>query len=314
MLTRRHIRAKVMQAVYAYRQSDMQDIAVARKNLILGIEKIEELYSYQYSLLLAVKDMASARIEARRGKRLATAEDLNPNMRFVENPVFAFLEENKTLRRLAERFSSPWQDRSEYVELCYNEFLQSSEYEEYMQEETPTFIAHKKIVIFLFKKIIAPMEAVADYYEDCHKEWVGDLQVANSMLLKTITDIYEDIPVDEMEIPTLFKDILDRDFAVKLLERTIEKGPSYRPMIEEKLQNWDAERIAMVDFILMEMAVVEFMLFNTIPAKVTLNEYIEVAKEYSTVKSSVFINGVLDRLMESLTKEGKIQKSGRGLM
>ncbi|MBQ1276306.1 MAG: transcription antitermination protein NusB [Flavobacteriales bacterium] len=314
MLTRRHIRAKVMQAVYAYRQSDMQDIAVARKNLILGIETIEELYSYQYSLLLAVKDMASARIEARRGKRLATAEDLNPNLLFVENPVFAFLEENKTLRRLAERFSSPWQDRSEYVELCYNEFLQSSEYEEYMQEETPTFIAHKKIVIFLFKKIIAPMEAVADYYEDCHKEWVGDLQVANSMLLKTITDIYEDIPVDEMEIPTLFKDILDRDFAVKLLERTIEKGPSYRPMIEEKLRNWDAERIAMVDFILMEMAVVEFMLFNTIPAKVTLNEYIEVAKEYSTVKSSVFINGVLDRLMESLTKEGKIQKSGRGLM
>ena len=314
MLTRRHIRAKVMQAVYAYRQSDMQDIVVARKNLILGIEKIEELYSYQCSLLLAVKDMAAARIEARRGKRLATAEDLNPNMRFVENPVFALLENNKTLSRLAERFSSPWKDRSEYVELCYNELLQSSEYEEYMQEEIPTFISHKKIVIFLFKKIIAPMEAIADYYEDCHKEWVGDLQVANSMLLKTIADVYEDTQVDEMEIPTLFKDVLDRDFAVKLLERTIEMGPSYRPMIEEKLQNWDAERIAMVDFILMEMAVVEFMLFKTIPAKVTLNEYIEVAKEYSTVKSSVFINGVLDRLLEGLTKEGKIQKSGRGLM
>ena len=314
MLTRRHIRAKVMQAVYAYRQSDMQDIVTARKNLILGIEKIEELYSYQYSLLLSVKDMAAARIEARRAKRLATHEDLNPNMRFVENPVFALLENNKTLSRLAERFSSPWKDRSEYVELCYNELLQSSEYEEYMQEETPTFISHKKMVIFLFKKIIAPMEAVADYYEDCHKEWVGDFQVANSMLLKTIADIYEDTQVEEMEIPTLFKDILDRDFAVKLFERTIENGPSYRPIIEEKLKNWDSERIAMVDFILMEMAVVEFMLFASIPTKVTLNEYIEISKEYSTVKSSVFINGVLDRLLEGLTKEGKIQKSGRGLM
>ena len=314
MLTRRHIRAKVMQAVYAYRQSDMQDIVTARKNLILGIEKIEELYSYQYSLLLSVKDMAAARIEARRAKRLATHEDLNPNMRFVENPVFALLENNKTLSRLAERFSSPWKDRSEYVELCYNELLQSSEYEEYMQEETPTFISHKKMVIFLFKKIIAPMEAIADYYEDCHKEWVGDFQVANSMLLKTIADIYEDTQVEEMEIPTLFKDILDRDFAVKLFERTIENGPSYRPIIEEKLKNWDSERIAMVDFILMEMAVIEFMLFASIPTKVTLNEYIEISKEYSTVKSSVFINGVLDRLLEGLTKEGKIQKSGRGLM
>ena len=314
MLTRRHIRAKVMQAVYAYRQGGTQDMVTCRKNLIHGLEKIEELYSYQMSLLLSVKDMAAARIEARRAKRLATPEDLNPNMRFVENPVFAMIEENTALKRLMERYGSPWADRSEYVELCYNALLSSSEYEEYMNGETVTYAMHKKMVVFLFKKVIAPMEELAEYYEDCQMDWVGDLQVANSMALKTITDLYEDCNASEMEIPTLFKDILDRDFAMKLMDKTIEYGEGFHGVIEEKLKNWDSERVAMVDFILMEMAVVEFVHFPSIPTKVTLNEYIEISKEYSTVKSNTFVNGVLDRVLVELTAEGKIVKTGRGLM
>mgnify|MGYP002529969724 FL=1 len=143
-------------------------------------------------------------------------------------------------------------------------------------------------------------------------DWSADLPVANTMLLKTLEDVKENQP--DFSIPALFKDASDRQFAIELLEKSLSEGPSYRELIVRKAENWDPERIALVDMILMEMAVTEFVSFPSIPTKVTLNEYIELAKDYSSPKSPVFVNGILDKVLDELNAEGKIHKSGRGLM
>lgn len=313
MLTRRHLRAKVMQALYAYRQSHSQDMAVAEKNLLTGIDRIMDLYAMQTALLFSVVRMADAKIEARRGKRFATPEELNPNMKFVRNPVLAAMEENKKLSEAASKYASSWADRSEYVEAALGQLEASPKYGEYMDSQDDSFGTHKRFAIYVFKNVIAPSDALLDYYEDCNMEWAADIQVANTMLLKTMEDIKEENP-SGFEIPSLYKDEGDREFAVRLLRETEKGSAQYKAMIEQKAENWDSERIAMVDFILMEMAIAEFMSFPSIPTKVTLNEYIEISKDYSTAKSRIFVNGILDRILAWLEADGKIKKAGRGLM
>ena len=312
MLTRRHIRARVLQAVYAYRQGTPGDVAAYSKNFLSGLDKIKDLYAIQASLLQAVVRMAAARIEARRTKLLASPEDLSPNTKFAENPFTALLEENRAYAAGTAKYASMWADHSEFVENVLRHVEESPRYGEYMASADVSFAAHKRFIIHVFKHIIAPDEALSDYYEDCNMDWAADLQVANTMLLKTLEDVKEGEA--DFYIPALYKDRSDAEFARKLLVDTIENGPSWHPLIEAKAENWDPERIALVDFILMEMAITEFVLFPSIPTKVTLNEYIELAKDYSTPKSRVFVNGILDRVREELTAEGKIIKSGRGLM
>lgn len=312
MLTRRHIRAKVMQAVYAYRQGAPGDIPIFCKNFLASIEKIGDLYAMQASLLDAVIRKASAKLEIRRTKHLASPEDRNPNMKFAENPFSALLEKNREFARLSTKYSSLWTDHSEYVENILQKIETSEKYKDYMASGDNSFAAHKHFVLFVFRDIIAPDEALTDFYEDYNMDWAADLQVANTMMLKTLEDVKEGSP--DFSIPLLYKDSGDKDFARELLVKTLENGETWRPLIEQKAENWDSERIALVDFILMEMAITEFMMFPSIPAKVTLNEYIEIAKDYSTPKSKVFVNGILDRVLEELTAEGKINKSGRGLM
>lgn len=312
MLTRRHIRAKVMQALYASRLSAPQDTDTLRKNYLAGIEKINDLYALQASLLEAVVRKAEAKIEARRAKHFASPQERTPNTKFAHNPFTALLGENPAYRRACEKYASLWADHSEYVENLLGAIEASPRYRRYMESGDDSFAAHKALIIYVFRDIIAPDEALSDFYEDCNMDWAADLQVANTMLLKTLEDVKEGSA--DFSIPSLFKDASDRQFALELLDKTLEQGASYREMIVEKAQNWDPDRIALVDMLLMEMAVTEFLSFPSIPAKVSLNEYIEIAKEYSTPKSRVFVNGILDRVLEQLTEEGKIRKSGRGLM
>lgn len=302
-----------MQALYAYRLSHSQDMAVAEKNLLSGINKIMDLYAMQTALLFSVVHMAGARIESRRCKRFATPEELSPNMKFVENPVLAAMEANKKLSDAASKYASSWIDRSEYVEAALGQLEASPKYAEYMASPDDSFGTHKRFAIYVFKNIIAPSDALYDYYEDCNMEWASDIQIANTMLLKTMEDIKGENP-SEFEIPSLYKDDSDREFAVRLLRETEKGSAEYKAMIEQKAENWDSERIAMVDFILMEMAISEFLNFPSIPTKVTLNEYIEISKDYSTSKSRIFVNGILDRILAQLEADGKIKKVGRGLM
>lgn len=312
MLTRRHIRAKVMQALYAYRQSAPQDTAKFRKNFLAGMEKINDLYAMQAALLDAVVRKAEAQLEARRTKHFASAQERTPNRKFAENPFSALLEKNPVFAGACARYGSLWADHSEYVQNILNAIESSPEYHRYMDSADHSFAAHKDFMIHVFRDVIAPDEGLSDFYEDCNMDWAADMQVANTMLLKTLEDVKEGDP--DFSIPSLFKDATDRQFARELLEKTLEEGDSHRELIVRKAENWDPERIALVDMILMEMAITEFLSFPSIPAKATLNEYIEIAKDYSTPKSRVFINGILDRVFEELSAEGKIHKSGRGLM
>lgn len=312
MLTRRHIRAKVMQALYAYRLSAPQDTDTLRKNYLAGIEKINDLFALQASLLDAIVRKAEARIEARRAKHFASPQERTPNTKFAHNPFTALLGENPVYRKSCEKYASLWADHSEYVENLLGAIEASPRYRGYMESGDDSFAAHKALIIHVFRDIIAPDAALSDFYEDCNMDWAADLQVANTMLLKTLEDVKEGSA--DFSIPSLFKDASDRQFALELLDKTLEQGASYRDLIVEKAQNWDPDRIVLVDMLLMEMAVTEFLSFPSIPTKVSLNEYIEIAKEYSTPKSRVFVNGILDRVLEQLTEEGKIRKSGRGLM
>ena len=312
MLTRRHIRARVMQALYACRQSEPQDTDTFRKNFLTGIERINDLYALQASLLDAIVRKAENRLEARRAKHFASPQERTPNRKFAENPFSALLTENPAYARACQKYASLWADHSEYVENLLGAIEATPQYERYMNSADTSFAGHKAFLVFVFREIIAPDDALSDFYEDCDMDWSADLPVANTMLLKTLEDVKENQP--DFSIPALFKDASDRQFAIELLEKSLSEGPSYRELIVRKAENWDPERIALVDMILMEMAVTEFVSFPSIPTKVTLNEYIELAKDYSSPKSPVFVNGILDTVLDELNAEGKIHTSGRGLM
>lgn len=301
-----------MQALYACRLSAPQDAATPRKNFLAGIEKINDLFALQASLLEAIVRKAGAKLEARRTKHFASPQERTPNTKFAANPFSALLEENPKYAQACAKYASVWVDRSEYVENLLEAIEASPRYRQYMDSADASFAAHKSMILYIFREILAPDAALWDFYEDYDMNWSADLQVANTMLLKTLEDVKEGSA--DFSIPTLFKDASDRQFATELLDKALEQGASYRELIVQKADNWDPERIALVDMLLMEMAVTEFLSFPSIPTKVTLNEYIEIAKEYSTPKSRLFVNGILDRVLEQLTTEGKIRKSGRGLM
>ena len=298
-----------MQSLYALGQGGSENVSAEEKKMLAGIDRIYDLFLAQLQLLLAIRDFAARRIENRRQKHLATEQERNPNTKFIENQVLEMIAENPDFVDYANKGISLWKDHGEYVENLWKEIEGSEYYRQYMDNPDRSLGEDKTLVVSVFKHVIAPSDALMDFYEDCQMTWTADYQVANSMVLKMLDDIKNGV-----KLPSLYKDEEDRIFAIDLFEKTAANASRYRELIQAKTQNWDSERIAQIDFILMEMALAEFTEFSSIPTKVTMNEYIEIAKDYSTGKSNVFINGILDKLLGELSEKGMIKKSGRGLM
>jgi N utilization substance protein B len=301
MLGRRQLREKAMQAVYAWKTSgEDADQRAIEKNMLKGVDQIYDLYVYLLNLLLFQKTIAEHKIELAKNKKLATEKDLNPNLKFVENSIFKFLDENLELTGFTSKNKQlAWDLLDTYPNSIYKEIVSSEEYEEYMGNEKNSFEEDKKFIIQIFEKFIAENEDLHEWLEEKNIYWADDLYIANSMAVATLKSfIPKSTPL--FKLFKVYKDESDREFVIDLFRSTIRHSDETRKKIEEKATNWELDRIAVLDLILLQMALTEINHFPNIPPKVTLNEYIELSKSYSTEKSKIFVNGILDRSLKEM--------------
>lgn len=314
MLTRRHIRVKVMQSLYSFHQSQNKNFQVEEKFLQKSMQEMYDLFLLQLKLIIEIKSYSERYLEKSQKKHLATSEDKDPNMKFVNNQVIRILENNNQLEDLLEkRKITHWNRDGEYVAILWEEIRKSDAFEEYMSTRTSSFKEDKEFIIKLLRDFIAPNEKLYDYLEDSKLTWLDDLPLVNTAILKYLNKLKESA-AQEAKLPKLFKSDEDEEFAIELLRKVHIKDEDLSDEMQGKTPNWDKERIAEIDTILIKMAICEFLHFSSIPVKVTINEYLEIAKEYSTPKSSIFINGVLDKLSKEYQEEKRLNKFGRGLM
>lgn len=312
MLTRRHIRVKVMQSLYAYSQSENDNLNLEEKFLLKSMDEMYDLYLLMLDLFVEIKDHVEDYLEKSQQKHLPSEEDVDPNRKFVNNELIALLENNEALRAaLDTRKLNNWKNDDEYVEILWAEIRKSEIFSKYMSTRTSTFKEDKDFVIAIFREIIAPNEKLYDYLEDRKITWIDDLPLVNTAIVKMLQKAS---PGKEQALTRLFKSSDDKEYAIQLFRKTLLNDESLAAEMEGKTPNWDKERIADLDTILIKMAICEFLKFPSIPVKVTINEYLEIAKEYSTPKSSIFINGILDKLSKEYRENGKLNKMGRGLM
>ena len=313
MLTRRHIRAKVMQSVYAFVQSGKDNIDVEQKNMLKSIDDIYDLYILLLDLVVEVvewdkKILNQKKSRLSRKEQILTTNDILANNKFVEK-----LSNSKTLKDEIDYRKLTWKENDEYLQIFLKDIKNSDLYKKYIVRQSFKFKQEKNFIIDLFKEVIAPNEKLHEFIEEKSIAWIGDLAVANTMALRSLTLIFEDSE-DDQHLMKLYKDVTDKEFAVDLYKKTILNAEKFEKLISDKTPSWDSDRIAKLDLIMMEMAVCEFLKFPSIPTKVTINEYLELSKDFSTQKSKIFINGVLDNLWRDLDKNGEIKKTGRGLV
>jgi len=312
MINRRHIRVKVMQSVYAMLQSHNDDIIREEKFLKHSILKLYELYVLNIQLLVEVQKLAAKKMELSKKKILATKEDLKPNTKFIDNKIINTISESISLDGFISLNNiKNWELNDEYVKIIFEELLQSDLYKNYLDTAEQSYKADKAFVINFFKEIIAPNDKLADYFEDHMISWVDDIPFVNTWVVKTLSNQKQD---KVFILGNLYKDTDDEDFVSEIFKKTILKHKEYEKDIEDKTPNWETDRIADIDMILIKMAIAEFINFPSIPTRVTINEYIEISKDYSTEKSSYFINGVLDKISKDFVQNNRIVKIGRGLL
>lgn len=312
MINRRHIRVKVMQSLYAMHQSHNQDIVKETKFIKHSILKMYDLYVLDLLLILEVQQLSDKKMALSKKKILATKEELNPNRKFSHNLLINKIRESVSLQSYLEvNKINYWKEDDEYVKIIYEELIQSDLYKNYLQNEENSFSQDRTFLVDFFTQIIAPNEKLAEYYEDKMIGWVDDIPFVNTWIQRTLSKCKNK---DNFVLGNLYKDHDDEQFVSDLFAKTILNQHLYEQEIAEKTPNWETDRIADVDMILIKMAISEFLHFPSIPVKVTINEYIEIAKDYSTEKSSYFINGVLDKISKDFEKNKKIQKIGRGLL
>ena len=312
MLNRRHIRVKVMQSIYALHQSQSGDLEKEEKFLFYSLESIQDLYLVMISTLLELKKMEEVFLDRSSKKHLVTTEERNPNRKFVDNKLIHLLAESNNISiSLENRKIDNWEVHDDYIQLLLRLIKESDLYEKYMSTRENNFAEDKQFVVDVFTDIIVPNEKLYDYLEDTKLTWIDDIPLVNTEIAKQLKAIKEN---SEIRMPRLYKDVDDKDFAKNLFRKTVLNEKDLAKQYIDKTPNWDTERIAEIDTIILKMAICEFLKFPSIPVKVTINEYLEVAKEYSTPKSSIFINGILDSLVKEYQAKDTLLKTGRGLM
>jgi N utilization substance protein B len=312
MINRRHIRVKVMQSVYALLQSHNDDIIREEKFLKHSVLKMFDLYVLNIQLLVEVQKLAAKKMALAKKKILATASDLKPNTKFIENKVINTIAESISLEsHVALNSLNNWEENSEYVKIIFEELQKSDLYKKYLGTAEDSYNVDKNFVVDFFKEIVAPNEKLAEYYEDKMISWVDDIPFVNTWVVKTLNKQKAN---GLFVLGALYKDKDDEDFVSDLFRKTVLKQAEYEKDISDKTPNWESDRIAEIDMILIKMSITEFINFPSIPTRVTINEYIEISKDYSTSKSSYFINGVLDKISKDFIASNRIVKIGRGLI
>jgi N utilization substance protein B len=313
MLTRRHIRVKVLQSIYAFNQTDHSDLDKQEKFLWYSIDQMHDLYVLMLQLIVATRDHAETYLQKSQKKHLATDQEKNPSRTFVDNKVISLISDNKTLAEiLKNKKLNYWQEDGEYVAILFKELRKRDWYSEYLKQKETTFKEDKAFVIKLFKEVIAPNEKLYDYLEDKRLTWIDDFPIVNTALVKILQGLSPKNAATVL-IPDLYKNEEDRTYVRELFRKVVLNDEKLSKEIDGKTPNWDKDRIAGIDMIILKMGIAEFLYFSSIPVKATMNEYLEISKEYSTPKSSLFINGILDKLVKEFKEKDKLNKIGRGL-
>lgn len=300
-----------MQTIYAMHQNGSDNLEGQEKFLFYSIDSIQDLYLVMVSSLIELAKKEKVFLHLSSQKHLATSEERNPNTKFINNSIFKLLEDNSSLSiALENRKINNWNIHDDYIQLLLTSLKESKLYDKYMSNPTVSFEEDKQFVIDLFTEIIVPNEKLYEYLEDDKLTWIDDIPVVNTNIVKQLKSL-KSAEDDSFRVPKLFKDADDKDFAKDLFRKTVLNEKELAKEFDSKTPNWDMDRIAEMDTIILKMAICELLKFPSIPVKVTLNEYLELAKEYSTPKSSIFINGILDNLVKEFQTNKKMIKAGR---
>ena len=303
-----------MQSIYAMHQNGSDSIEKEEKFLLYSIENIQDLYLTLLAALVEIRKKEVVFLQKSAEKHLATKEEKNPNKKFVNNAILELLEENNSLSiALQDRKINTWNLNDDYITILLNTIKESDLYATYMRNNANTFEEDKEFIASIFMEVIAPNEKLYEYLEDNKLTWIDDIPLVNTEIIRQLKAI-KNGKEDSFRVSRLYKDTEDKEFVSNLFRKTILNEKELAKEFEDKTPNWDMERIAEIDTILLKMAICEFLKFPSIPTKVTINEYLEIAKEYSTPKSSIFINGILDNLVKELEQNKRLLKTGRGLM
>lgn len=302
MINRILIRIKVLQIVYSFYQNGNGDLKVAEKELLFSLQKSYDLYHYFLLLILEVTHLQERILDNRKHKLRPTEEDLHPNMRFVNNRFVKLLAENEALNQYVSEQGLSWSNDPDFVRSVHDLILSSDIYTEYLSNPDDSFDTDREFWRATFKKLICGNDMIENFLEDKSIYWNDDIEIVETFTLKTIKKLDETGGRTQPLLP-MFKDMEDREFAIRLFRQSLIKGDEYREYINKHMKNWETERIAHMDLLIMQVALAEIMTFPSIPISVTLNEYIDAAKYYSTPKSGIFINGILDSIVNELKKE-----------
>ncbi len=302
MINRILIRIKVLQIVYSFYQNENGDIKVAEKELLFSLQKSYDLYHYFLLLILEITYLHERVLDNRKHKFIPSDGDLNPNTRLINNRFTHQLAENTSLKEYLAEHKLSWSNDQDFVKTLMDILIASDLYREYIENPNDSYETDKEFWRAFFKKHICGNEMVEEYLEEKSIYWNDDIDIVETFTLKTIKRFEEENGASQPLLP-MFKDMEDREFAIKLFRQTLLNGKAYKERIDKHMKNWETERIANMDLIIMQVALAEIMHFPTIPINVTLNEYIDAAKYYSTPKSGTFINGILDSIVGELKKE-----------
>ncbi|MDD2192007.1 MAG: transcription antitermination factor NusB [Bacteroidales bacterium] len=301
MLNRHFLRAKVLQLLYAFQINDCSDIEGHKKKLIDSFRHLVDLQTYLFSALMEFHSIAYDKMDDNKQKMLPTPEDLNPNLKFLENEFFKMLFEDKGLTERVKKLKINWSEEKDILKNIFKRFMESETYKNYMNSSKIDFVSERLIVVQLFKNYLISNEQFFDMLCEKRLEWESDYDIIAQNALKYLKE-YEgksDIKLDES---------FDIEFITGLFLNTINNDLEFKELIDSRIQNWDMDRVALMDVIIIKMGLAELIYCPEIPVNVTLNEYVELAKEFSTQKSKLFVNGLLDKLMVDLRAKGKIKK------
>jgi N utilization substance protein B len=299
--------------LYAYYATPDKALNTTEKELFFSISKTYDLYHYLLALLLEMADFAQRKIDSNLLKRMPSFEDLHPNTRFVDNKIIHLIRKNRRLNAYLHQSKLSWNQHPELVREMYAYLTETGFFKDYISKTEHTFFEEKKFIEKVFENLILIWEDLHMALEEESIYWNDDIDLVIAMILKTLKGFNEQSDEYQPLLPK-FKDAEDEQFAKDLLRKSILNNDELRHLIDIHASNWDLDRIALMDILIMQLALTEFMYFPSIPTKVTLNEYIELAKYYSTDKSRNFINGILDKTLKELKTNRKIHKVGRGLI
>jgi len=312
MLSRRVLRTKVVKAVYAHMQCEDVTPVASEKSLLLSIDRAYDLYFHLLALVPEIAEYATERIRIGENKKLPTYDDLHPNRKFVENKVVARLAEDEGLQAELKSRKLSWANNEDVIVALYNALIRQPFYQKYMLSEERSFREDAQFVSDIYMTMLEEFEPLESALEEQSVLWNDDLGFILTMVSRTILSMRE--AHERIKLMPQFKSEEDLDYSKSLLRNTIASYERVALMLDNSMNNWDIERVALMDKIILVTAIVEAENFPSIPVRVTMNEYIDIAKCYSTASSGSFINGLLDKMINQLTEEGKIVKSGKGLL